>query len=341
MKQFSWNNFDEEFISSIIYSDKTRKELKPSRKTDEKDMLIPTMEKIAPYPTKEFVITYRTEIEFKLLIKQPELVVKLYKKQVGSKTTNYRSMLNELSKMKLGMTLVGAYISSLCEIGSGEYDYEEQSRFAQPITIDLSTGIANEVPLYDFQKDAVQRLNDSLLLQDKASGMLVMPTGSGKTRTATYFLLKNMISKGYQVIWLTHRHMLIDQTAEAFYNFAPLAKMLNPKAGILKIACISGEHSTIKATEIDDNIMVISVQSVCRSLDYLKTVLANKVIIVVDEAHHTVAMSYRKTIDYIRKIRKDAKLLGLTATPIRGTENESNYLLQLFENNIIFDIIDE
>lgn len=338
MNRFTWNNFDEEFISSIVYNDKTKKELKPSRKTDDKDMLIPTMEKIAPYPTKEFVITYRVDIEFKLLTKQPELVEKIYKNQTSSKSTNYRSMLNELSKMRLGATLLGSYISALCEIGSGDYEYEEQSRFAQPITIDLTTSIANDVPLYDFQKDAVQKLNDNLIANNNASGMLVMPTGSGKTRTATYFLLKNMISKGYQVVWLTHRHMLIDQTAESFYNFAPLVKILNPKAKILKMASISGEHSTIKATEKDDNVMVISVQSVCRSLDYLKTVLAKKVIIVVDEAHHTVAMSYRKTIDYIRKIRKDAKLLGLTATPVRGTDIESKYLLQLFENNIIFDI---
>lgn len=60
-------------------------------------------------------------------------------------------MLNELSKMKFGTTLIGAYIAALCEIGSGEYEYEEQSRFAQPITIDLATSIANDVPLYDFQ----------------------------------------------------------------------------------------------------------------------------------------------------------------------------------------------
>lgn len=338
MHKFTWNNFDEEFISSIIYSEKTKKDLKPSRKTDDKDMLMPTMERIAAYPTKEFIITYRTEIEFKLLTKQPELVTKIYKKQIGDESTNYRSMLNQLSKTSLGTTLIGAYISALCELGSGDYEYEEPSRFAQPITINLCASVVNDIPLYDFQKTAVEKLNDSLIENNKESGLLVMPTGSGKTRTAVYFLLKNMISRDYQVIWLTHRHMLIDQTADTFYNFAPLVKILKPKVKSLKMACISGEHSTIKATEKDDDIIIISVQSVCRSLDYLKTVLAKEVIIVVDEAHHTVAMSYRKTIDYIRKIRKNAKLLGLTATPIRGIDSESKYLMQLFNNNIIYDI---
>ncbi len=338
MKNFTWNNFDEEFIGSVVYSEKTRKELKPSRKTDDKDMLIPTMERIAPYPNKDFVVTYRIEIEANLLRKQPELVAKIYKDQVGFKSTNYLSMLNELSKIRLGATLIGAYISALYEIGSGTYVYEERSKFARPLTIDLTTSIPNDLTLYDFQVEAVQKLNENFLGDDKRSGLLVMPTGSGKTRTAVYFLLKHMVSKGYQVVWLTHRHMLIDQTADAFYNNAPLVKVADPKKKSLKIACISGEHSTIKATEKDDNIMIISVQSVCRSLDYLKTVLGKKVIIVVDEAHHTVAMSYEKTINYIRKIRKDAKLLGLTATPIRGTDSESKYLMKLFADNVIYDI---
>jgi superfamily II DNA or RNA helicase len=338
MKNFTWNNFDEEFIGSVVYSEKTRKELKPSRKTDEKDMLIPTMERIALYPNKDFVVTYRIEIEANLLRKQPELVAKIYKDQSGFKSTNYLSMLNELSKMRLGATLVGAYISALYEIGSGTYVYEEKSKFAKPITIDLAASIPNDLTLYDFQVEAVQKLNENFIGDDKKSGLLVMPTGSGKTRTAVYFLLKHMVSKGYQVVWLTHRHMLIDQTADAFYNNAPLVKVVNPKKKSLKIACVSGEHSTIRATEKDDDIMIISVQSVCRSLEYLKTVLAKKVIIVVDEAHHTVAMSYRKTIDYIRKLRKDAKLLGLTATPIRGTDSESKYLMKLFQDNIIYDI---
>ncbi len=165
-----------------------------------------------------------------------------------------------------------------------------------------------------------------------------MPTGSGKTRTCTSFLLKDMISDGYQVVWLTHRHLLIDQTAEAFYNGASMVKINNPEADVFKIACISGKHSSMRCIEKDDDVMILSIQSGCRGLEYLKKSLASKVVIVVDEAHHTYAKSYRKTIDYIRKIRKSAKLLGLTATPIRANELESGYLLDQFENSIIYDV---
>jgi len=338
MKTFTWNNFDEEFISGVVYSENTPKELRLSRKIDDKDLLIPTMELIAPYPTKEFVVRYRSEIENKLLRKEPEFIAKIYKQQSMSRATNHIGMLSELSAKPMGTTLIGAYISFMCSIGSGEYSYEERSQYAQPVTVNLAKSIAHEVPLYDFQEEAVDKLVDFFLGKDNQSGMLVMPTGSGKTRTATVFLLQHMISKGYQVIWLAHRHMLIDQTADAFYNFSPVIKTKNEDIKTFKMVCVSGEHSSMKATEKDDNAMIISIQSGCRSLDYLKKVLGKKVVIVVDEGHHTVAMSYRKTIDYIRKLRKDAKLLGLTATPIRTNEDESKYLLKLFDNNIVYDI---
>lgn len=338
MNVFTWDNFDEEFISSVVYSRKTRKDLKPKRKTNDKDMLIPTMERISPYPTKEFIIKYRDEIESKVLKKYPEITKKIYERVSNAKSSNYLGMLSELSSKPLGATMISSYITALSEIGSGENLFEYQSRYSSPITIDLRKSIYNEIPLYDFQKDAIDKLNESFIINNEERGLLVMPTGSGKTRTAVYFLLRNMISRGYQVIWLTHRHMLINQTADAFYNFAPLIKSRNPTAEKFNIVCVSGEHSSIKATKKDDDLMIISVQSGFRNIDYLKKVLAKKIIIVVDEAHHTVAESYRRIINYIIKRRKDVKLLGLTATPIRGTDNESKFLMKFFDNNIIYHI---
>lgn len=49
-------------------------------------------------------------------------------------------------------------------------------------------------------------------------------------------------------------------------------------------------------------------------------------------------MSYRRIIEYVRRYRKEAKLLGLTATPIRGTDDESTFLRQLYNNNLIYSI---
>lgn len=345
MSKFSWINFDNDFITSVVYSTKTSEDLKPKRVINDKDkdMLIVDMDRIAPYPSREFVITYRKEIESNLLINYPEFIGKIYQDIRGYKKDNYRNMLTDLSRMELGNTLINRYISVLSDIGSPNFNYEGISIYEKPVTIDLTKShiITNEVSLYDFQQDAIKNLKNNLLTNNKTgnkSGMLVMPTGSGKTMTSVHFLLDECVSQGYQVIWLTHRHMLIDQTASTFYKLSPIVKNNNKSKKELTMTCVSGEHSSIRATEKGDDILIISVQSGFRGLDYLKSILGKKVIIVVDEAHHTVAMSYRRIIDYVRRYRKEAKLLGLTATPIRGTDDESTFLRQLYNNNLIYSI---
>lgn len=340
MKNFTWNNFDGDFIEAVVYNEKTAAVNIPNRRFDDKEMLIPNMEKIALVPSSEFIMNYREEIETFVFQKNLDRMEKVYKKVIGGKAVNHTAMITALGKKSLGNSMIKAYQDILLDIGSDTFDFEEISPYAKPATVDLKKSVLKEVPLYPFQEEAVLALREHFVTQDKQKGMLVMPTGSGKTRTAVCFLLRHMISQGYQVIWLTHRHMLIDQTAEAFYNFSPLIKAGNPNASRFKMACVSGKHSSIRSTEKSDDLMIFSIQSVCRSLDYLRTALGKKVMIVVDEAHHTTAKSYQKTIAYICKRRKDAKLLGLTATPIRGTTDsiETGFLHQYYDKNIIYEI---
>ena len=210
MNKFTWTKFDDQFIISIVYSKKTKTELMPTFSTEDKDALIPYMDEICQFPNKKFVIKYRKEIEL-LLKKWPELVAKIYKTIVPKANIENNSwMLLDLTKIGLSATHIGAYVSALAEIGGVDYSYEEFSEFSTPITIDMTKSIASDVPLYEFQKDAVEKLTSRFITENKSAGLLVMPTGSGKTRTAVYFLLKNLVSQGYQVVWLTHRHMLID-----------------------------------------------------------------------------------------------------------------------------------
>ena len=61
-------------------------------------------------------------------------------------------------------------------------------------------------------------------------------------------------------------------------------------------------------------------------------------MIVVDEAHHTVAKSYRNVIEKILSISPNAKLLGLTATPFRASAKETPQLLSIYKNNYIYQI---
>jgi len=52
-------------------------------------------------------------------------------------------------------------------------------------------------------------------------------------------------------------------------------------------------------------------------------------LLVIDEAHHAVAASYRRIIDQVRDMNPDARIFGVTATPNRG---DRKGLREVFDN---------
>lgn len=340
--KFSWINFDPKFIKSIVYSERTPKKFRPSFETDDLDLLLPYMEDISYVPDKEFVRHYRNEILdyfFAGSVHLVNITKALQKKHYrGIETGSMEDMLFNLKKLRLTSTVLSLFIHELKMKGKSIEEDTEASIFAYPKSIDLDSSIVHDTTLYDFQEDAVHALKKFFVDDDKKAGFLVMPTGSGKTRVATYFLLRDMVSRGYQVVWLTHRSMLIEQTADAFFLSSTLVKLADKSRSKMKMVCVSGQHSTVKALEQDDDVMILGVQSICRNTVYFPAVLGPKVIIVVDESHHTLAPSYRRTIEAIRKISPTAKLLGLTATPVRISEEGTNRLMALFDGQIIHSV---
>ena len=335
-KKFNWSNFTREFHEAIIYSPKTDPSLRPEKKPADGLVLIPIMDVICPRPDKHFVMTYRKEIEEDFLKRYPEAVREAVGSDIG---TNHLSTLKKLSGRKMTSSLADMYIRALYLIGGGEYASANYSFFTNVREVNLEYALpGGEISIFDFQKDASDALKKHFIGKNALSGMLVMPTGSGKTRTSAAFLLQTMIPAGYQIIWLTHRHMLINQAAKTIYDNSPVIKLFDPGAKRFKLACISGEHQSVRAMEKDDSVIIISVQSACRGLDHIDRVLGEKVMIVIDEAHHSVAKSYRKTVDHIRSLRPDAKLLGLTATPVRSDSAESAYLMKMYGGNIVYSI---
>ena len=101
---------------------------------------------------------------------------------------------------------------------------------------------------------------------------------------------------------------------------------------------MSSLHSPAQAIEKDDDLIVTMVQSISRNTDRLQKNLSQKVVIVVDEAHHTLAPTYRRTIKEIRKKNPAAKLLGLTATPVRANDKDTDALGNIFDNKIIYQV---
>lgn len=332
---FSWSGFNPTFLKEIIKASEIENANLYIESNDE-DALASCVNNICSVPDKKFIMNYRQIIEQYLILNYKEEVRKICK-SLNITENSYNEMQSCMTKKVLSENLIHAYITAIYSIKGMDVRDCEYSTFRYTRALNMTDTKIEDVPLYDFQKEAVSALKKHFIDNGEEKGMLVMPTGSGKSRTATYFLIKEMVSRGYQIIWLVHRHMLIDQAADCFLRFAGLSKIENPKIKDYRISCISGEH--LRISQVDKHeIIIASVASVCRNKDHLRRILKSKVMIVVDEAHHTFALSYQETIKFIKKCQKDAKLLGLTATPIRGNEKESKALQKLFDNNITYQI---
>lgn len=341
-KAFTWDRFDINFLKSIVYSEKTKNNLRPKTDINEKERLIPFMDRICERPDTHFVKHYRNEIAENFFAGSNHLVsfMKALEKHhyKNVKISSMDEMLANFKQLRMTSTVLTLIIAELYRHGKPALEDAEFSIFSTPKEIDLTTSIANELTLYDYQKEAVEKLRDFFIDKNNQSGILVMPTGSGKTRVATRFLLQDMVAEGWQIVWLTHRAMLIEQAADSIYNAASIIKLANSRKEKFKMVCVSGSHSSVRLTEPDDDVMIFSVQSLIRNLPYLQAVLKDKVMIIVDEAHHAVAPSYRIIINEINKLVKNVKLLGLTATPFRTSENDTQRLMRMFGNSPIYNV---
>ena len=172
--------------------------------------------------------------------------------------------------------------------------------------------------LYKHQEDAIKALN-KINDRDNINTLVVLPTGGGKTLTAVWWLLKNAVNNHDKVLWLAHRHLLLEQAAEAFVLNA--YSDLLPQRKEISYRLISGIHDKPVHIKDSDDILICGKDSIVRSLDKLDSWMkGSDIYLVVDEAHHSVARTYKKIIDYVKdyaaKDHSCVKLIGLTATPL-------------------------
>ena len=153
--------------------------------------------------------------------------------------------------------------------------------------------------LRDYQIENKRKIYEAW--QTCRSVMLQMPTGTGKTRlfvsiARDIFDYGASIKKAYKVLILAHRKELIEQISEHLGEKYRLA------------------HGLIISQSLEQkkfSMQVGSVPTLSRRLARWED--KNFDVIIIDEAHHVKAKSYKKIIDLF----PNAKILGVTATPYR------------------------
>jgi type I restriction enzyme R subunit len=177
--------------------------------------------------------------------------------------------------------------------------------------------INTEIAGRPYQLEAIQRVAETLVT-DGASGicgnkrraLLVMATGSGKTRTAAAMvdlLFKNNWVK--RVLFLADRNALVRQAKNSFSEYLP-------------------DLSAINLTEEKENdttrLVFSTYPSMMNRIDNIRDAeerfygVGHFDLIIVDEAHRSIYNRYKAIFDYF-----DATIIGLTATPKDGIDHNT------------------
>lgn len=146
------------------------------------------------------------------------------------------------------------------------------------------------VRLRDYQEKAITDVQQAFR-SGKRAPIIVAPTGSGKTTIGSEIIARTII-KGNRVSWLVHRRELVQQASDRLKQF-----------GVDHGIIMAG-----KPREPWKPVQVCSVQTLLRRQH------ANKAnLYFIDEAHRALGESY---IEILSR-NPEAKLIGLTATPVR------------------------
>ncbi len=152
--------------------------------------------------------------------------------------------------------------------------------------------------LRKYQEVAVDAA--STALDDKGNTLVVAPTGAGKTIMLSALIGKRF-KKGEQVLVLQHRDELVSQNSTKFNR-------------VNENITTSEVNASVKDWSADTVFAMVQTLSREKNLDNMPKVD----LIVVDEAHHTVADTYQRIINQAKKANEGVQIVGFTATPNRG-----------------------
>ena len=182
--------------------------------------------------------------------------------------------------------------------------------------------IANNIANRPYQLEAVKKVCESFE-QKHRRALVVMATGTGKTRTAIS-LVDVLTSKNWvqNVLFLADRTELVKQAEKNFKKLLP------------DMSCYNLLSSKDGDPE-ESRIIFSTYQTMINCIDKMKSKNGITLftpghfdLIIIDEAHRSIYKKYQVIFDYF-----DGLLIGLTATP-RDDVDKNTYKFFQLENNV-------
>lgn len=166
----------------------------------------------------------------------------------------------------------------------------------------LSIPVDDKITDRYYQKEAIRAVCERIE-QGFRKHLLVMDTGTGKTRTASS--LTDVLSRGKYVtniLFLADRTALVKQARDDFKNYLPDMSLCN--------LCTNKDDRSAR-------IVFSTYPTMLNAIDTAKSKDGQRLftpahfdLIIIDESHRSIFKKYRAIFEYF-----DALLVGLTATP--------------------------
>ncbi|MFG0260832.1 MAG: DEAD/DEAH box helicase family protein, partial [Novipirellula sp. JB048] len=175
-----------------------------------------------------------------------------------------------------------------------------------------------------YQTRAIRRIGESFEKDNERKSLLVMATGSGKTRTVIALCdLLIRCNWAKRVLFLADRVALVRQATNAFKTFLPDSSPVN----------------LVTEKDAEGRVFVSTYPTMMGLIDEAKDGqrrfgVGHFDLVVIDEAHRSVYQKYGAIFDYF-----DSLLVGLTATP-KDEIDKNTYSLFDLENGVPTDAYD-
>ena len=171
-----------------------------------------------------------------------------------------------------------------------------------------------------YQEAAIKAVCNSFDEKNRRKALLVMATGSGKTRTVIA-LCDCLLKAGWvkNILFLADRNSLVTQAKRSFVNMLPNLSCTNlvEEKDNYNAHCVFSTYQTMMncIDTVNDNEGKLFT---CGHFD----------LVICDEAHRSIYNKYRDIFSYF-----DAPLVGLTATP-KAEIDKNTYEIFELENGV-------
>jgi type I restriction enzyme R subunit len=178
-------------------------------------------------------------------------------------------------------------------------------------TVAINTSIVER----PYQHEAIRRVTEAFAA-NKRRALLVMATGTGKTRTTMAIIdLFLRAQQAQQVLFLADRDALVDQAlTDGFKAHLP-----------------NEPRDRIYTWKVDTTKRLFVATEQTMSLCYQKFTPAFFDLIVFDEAHRSIFKRFTDVIEYF-----DGRMIGLTATPANFIDRDTFRVFQCDSNTPTF-----